>query len=320
MPIIRRKLDPAVIYPTTQRYNEDSDTVQSFVNGEWVDNPASDPRLQTLFPPRTTGDTKCDAAESVKDAFKNTIDNTITLISESKTFFSIAGAILALFEFGPFGLFIVLAIALANAMLDAGTISLEAALTDPVYHTFACILYCHMDGDGRITGHMAEIQTDIDNQIGGLAAVVLKAMLFIAGEGGVNNLASLGTSTGDCSDCECCECDLTAWTEVVGNTITYFGDCIAEIVASTGHGDALYYAGLFAPSDSDDCHMFGVTVVSGSIFTGGNVRSWAVCGESGVATHVSGLIPPGDTCYRTLYYVSNVPFTVRFTCIGDCTA
>lgn len=207
MPIIRRKLDMNEVYPTTQRYNAETDTVQSFVNGSWVDNPQVDPRTQTLFPPRVTNDTKCDAAQSVADAFKNTIDETLTLIGESKKFFSVASAILALFEFGPFGLFIVLAIALANAMLDAGTIALEAALTDPVWHTFMCILDCHMDSDGRlIVGSLALVEARVNIEIGGLAATVLNSMLQISGEGGVNNLASLGTSTGDCSDCGCGWC------------------------------------------------------------------------------------------------------------------
>lgn len=204
MPIIRKQLKPSDVYPDDIRYNSDTETVQSLIDGEWVDNPAADPRTQTTLPARITSDSACDAAESVVDALKGQIDGILTAIDNGQTAASIAGLVLGLLSFGVFAIFINIALAVANAMLDAGTVALSAALTNPVYEQLKCILYCHMNDEGRIiAGHLGAIQTEVTDEIGGLAATTLNSMLSLAGEGGLNNLASLGTSTGDCSSCNC---------------------------------------------------------------------------------------------------------------------
>jgi len=204
MPIIRRKLDPNTVYPEDIRYDPDTDTVQRKVNGTWVDAPESDPRTHTTFPPRITSGPACDGAESVKDALKGQIDSIITAIANASTAFTIAGIILGLFSFGVFAIFISIALTIADAMIGAGASALTAALTEPVYEQFRCILYCHMDTSGRLNpGSLSTVQSEVSSEIGGLAAVTLNAMLSLAGEGGINNLASLGVSTGDCGDCDC---------------------------------------------------------------------------------------------------------------------
>jgi len=207
MPIVRRKLDPNTVYPEDLRYNPDTDTVQSNINGTWVDNPAADPRKQTTFPARITSSPACDAAQSVVDALKTQINSVIDAIANAKTLFTIAGIILSLFTFGVFGIFISIALTIGDAMVGAGSTALSAALTDTVFDTLACILYCQFNSSGRLkVGGLDQAESDVDDQIGGLAATVINAMLRLAGEGGVNNLAALGTSTGDCSDCGCGWC------------------------------------------------------------------------------------------------------------------
>lgn len=204
MPVIRKKLFAGEVYPTNIRYNPGTDTVQSEINDEWVDNPAADPRTQTTYPPRLTADPACDAAKSVVVALKNQIDQTITAVGDAQTAATIAGLILGLFSFGVFAIFISIALFIADTMLSAGTAALEAALTPGVYETLKCILNCHMTAQGRVKpGELPAIEGEVTDQIGGLAATILNAMLSLAGEGGINNLASLGTSTGDCSECGC---------------------------------------------------------------------------------------------------------------------
>ena len=207
MPLIRKQLIASDVYPENIRYNEGTDTVQSLIDGVWTDNPAADPRNQTTFPPRLTANPACDAAQSVVDALKNQIDQTITAIDNTLTLFQIAGLILGLFSFGVFAIFINIALAIADAMATAGATALNAALTNPVYEQLTCILFCNMDGQGRINqeGLDATI-AEVDTEIGGLAAATINAMLSLAGVGGINNLASLGTSTGDCSGCTDCGC------------------------------------------------------------------------------------------------------------------
>lgn len=204
MPIVRRKLDAATVYPTDIRYNPDTDQVQSLVNGSWVDNPDADPRTQTTFPARITSDPACDAARSVADALKAQIDQTIEAVNNAKTAFTIAGLILGLFTFGVFDIFVAIALGIANAMIDAGGTALAAALSPATYDTLTNILFCAFDSSGRLkSGGLAQAESDVSDQIGGLGATILNAMLQLAGTGGVNNLAALGTSTGDCSGADC---------------------------------------------------------------------------------------------------------------------
>ena len=246
MPIIRKQLRPSDVYPDNIRYNESTDTVESLIDGDWVENPEADPRRQTVYPPRVTSDTKCDAAESVKDAFKNQIDGILTAIDGGATAFAIAGTILGLFAFGPFGVFISLALFIADQMLSAGTTALAAALTPEVWDDFACILYCNMDSNGRLDGaKMATVQSQISGDIGGLAAGILNSMLNLAGFGGVNNLGSIGTSTGDCDECDCPGWpEIQWWTqalEVSPGVVTPLGEGKYRVSSGTNLFSGTYY-------------------------------------------------------------------------------
>lgn len=221
MPIIRKKLIPDEVYPSDLRYNEGEDTIESFINGEWVENPDADPRHQTTFPPRITAATECDAAQSVTDALKNQVEQIITAIENTSTLFTIAGIILSLFTFGTFGVFISLALTAADSMVGAGSAALEAALTDPVWEQFKCILFCAMDAQGRLTQpKLGEVIDQVNDQIGGLAAATINQMLTLAGEGGINNIAAIGTSEGDCSECDTCPDE---WCFTFDFTLSQFG-------------------------------------------------------------------------------------------------
>lgn len=204
MPIVRKRLAPSEVYPDDIRYNPSGDQVEVLIDGVWTPAPQSDPRRQTTLPPRITADTKCDAAASVADALENQISQILTAIDNSLTVAQIAGLILGLFSFGVFAIFINIALAIADAMLGYGSAAIEAALPPAAFDTLKCILYCHMDNNGRISpGDMTNIFADVGDQIGGLGASILNDMMSLAGEGGLNNLAALGTSTGSCGGCGC---------------------------------------------------------------------------------------------------------------------
>lgn len=307
MPIIRKQLKPSDVYPTDIRYNTSTGHVQSLINGTWTDNPEADPRNQTTFPPRATADTTCDAAQSVADAFKNQIDGVLTAIAGSQTAFTIAGIILSLFTFGVFGIFISLALFLAHTMLDAGSGAINAALTTTVYHTFMCILDCRMDADGRIpAGSMGAVQSDVSTQIGGLGADILNAMLSLAGEGGVNNLAALGTSTGDCSDCGCGSCG-DDWVAPAGGYLaptfgTDGGGFYVQAVANN-FGGGFFAAAAKSPDDVACCTINHVDIVSGTATN----RLGVLCGGSTLTPAV-----PDGTCVRLMYQEGTEAFTVRW--------
>lgn len=204
MPIIRRRLKPSDVSPDGLRYNQATGNVETFIDGAWTPSPGSDPRNVTLFPPRATADPRCDAAASVTAAFENQINNILVAIDHADTLYAIAGLILGLFEFGPFAIFISLALALAAYMLGAGVAVIENSLTPAAWESFKCVLYCHMSDNGQLpSGDLGNVQSEIDTEIGGVGAFILNSMLNISGVGGVNNLAALGNSTGDCSGCNC---------------------------------------------------------------------------------------------------------------------
>lgn len=312
MPVIRRRLDPNTVYPEGMRYNEDTETFQSFINGEWTDNPEGDPRKQTIFPPRLTSDPACDAAASVKDALKNQIDSILLAIDNGATAATIAGTILSLFAFGPFGVFIGIALFLADQMLSAGTAALEAAFTETVWDTFACILYCNMNEQGRLSADaMAQVQTEIAAQIGGLAGGLLNVMLNLAGEGGVNNLAALGSSIGDCSECDCAEpcADADSFYAGTVNSITDNGDGTVTLnVSSVDNGAGTQYIGWGDRTDpfSPCCTFISQTAFEGTAL-GGAVQ---LCG-SGTEFEVP---PQVDQCYHFFLFYGNFALTTPFTC------
>jgi len=281
MPIIRKKLAPEDVYPANIRYNEETDTVQSLVNGSWVDNPAADPRNQTTLPARITSSTECDAAQSVVDAMRSTLTETITAIDNGTTFFGLASLILALFSFGAFGVLIALAIGLAKLMLLAGKTALDAALTTTAYDTFLCILYCQFQPDGRLQpGTLETVQSDINDQIGGLGALVLNAMLGLAGEGGINNLAALGTSEGDCVDCDNCDsvCDASAQPDyfTYGNVLSVTGRKVRvqAVLYTPGSGSPFWLVqwGNYGEIGDRCCYLNSLTLISGT-FTGNSERT-----------------------------------------------
>lgn len=312
MPLIRKQLKPADVYPEDMRYNPDLEQFESFIGGEWTANPEGDPRKQTIFPPRLTADPACDAAESVQDAFKNQIDSILLAIDNGATAFAIAGTILGLFAFGPFGVFISIALFLADQMLSAGTTALSAAFTETTWDTFKCILYCNMNAQGRLTeASLDQVQIDIGDQIGGLAGGLLNVMLDLSGEGGVNNLGALGNSTGDCVDCPCAEpCpDADSFYAGTVNSIVDNGDgTITFNVSSVDNGAGTQYIGWGDREDqfSPCCVFISQTAFEGTAL-GGAVQ---LCGES----TEFGVPPQEDQCYHFFLFYGNFALSTPFTC------
>ena len=319
MPIIRKRLAPTEVYPEDIRYDAETDIVQSFVNGSWMDNPDADPRTQTTFPPRLTSDPACDAAQSVGDAIKGQVNGVLDAIDAAATVFTIASIILSIFTFGVYAIFITLAIGIGNQMLTAGTTAIAAALTDPVYHTLVCILRCHMDANGRLNpGELPVVESEVESQIGGLGADILNAMLSLAGEGGINNLASLGEATGDCADCGCTEPCATATTMgfEYGQNIEYSVDTGSGVTTITGSSElvaGLYNSvrwGFYATSAPDGCH-FAEIIVTPSINASFYYRAVgeADSTQHGPMSYADMVTNAGPLCLNLVQFNNDVPFT-----------
>jgi hypothetical protein len=324
MPIIRKQLKPSDVYPADIRYDGESDKIQSLVNGSWVDNPAVDPRTQTTFPPRMTSDPQCDAAQSVSDALHNQITEILTAISGAQTAFTIAGIILSLFTFGIFGVFITLALFLAHLMLDAGTSTIEASLTTGAWDTFTCILFCHMTNEGRLNpGEMDAVKTDVDTKIGGVGATIIDAMLTLAGEGGVNNLASLGSATGDCSGCDCVgDTCFEKWAVPVG--ITTYGK-ISDDQTGLSEGEIrfetldintnnLYYVIVITDGDNSGCLLKGAVADPSVTLT---AYSGYGANRTDYGNYTIGSPNADSQCVNGLLFNSAAPFSIVLT-FAEC--
>jgi hypothetical protein len=312
MPIVRRKLDANTVYPTNLRYNSDTDTVQSNVNGDWVDNPEADPRKQTSFPPRITDNSACDAAQSVTDALHGQIDGILVAIDNASTLFTIAGIILSIFTFGAYAIFVSLALGIGDQMVGFGSTAISAALTEPVYETFKCILYCQFSTTGRLKpGGLPIAISDINGQIGGIGATILNAMLLLAGEGGLNNIASLGTVTGDCSECDPCGPPCADnYTVQFGTLVGTFDGYIrvtSEVVGSTSE------LSLLAPDADTCCKLLDVRVLTedidpikyhilchNAIVEGNIVAGWTL---EGCYNYLSSQLSIGDTREYTVEFL-----------------
>lgn len=302
MPIIRKKLDPAEVYPDTIRYDDLTDTVQSFIDGEWVDNPAVDPRTTTLYPPRITSDSKCDAAASVSAAFQTQIGEILTAIDNAGTVFQIAGLVLGLLSFGVFAIFINIALAIGNAMLDAGSGALTAALTPAVWEQFECILYCNMDGNGRLVpGGFAQVQADVSAQIGGLAGTTINSFVALSGEGGINNLASIGTSTGSCSGCTDCDC-IHDYDVMIGDFVDIGNDGTGHYIQLTavasGHNGIPAFWAVVGGEDFC-CTYVTFAVTAGGISSGGLLNCSGSPSGAGPVSLVE-------------FYRTSAPFTIKY--------
>lgn len=239
MPIVRKRLQPSDVYPDDIRYNEVGDVVERLIDGVWTPAPESDPRKVTTLPPRATADPRCDGAQSIADALENQINQIAVAIDNAQTLATIAGLILGLFSFGVFAIFINIALAIAGYMFDLGAAAILAALPPSAYDQLACILYCHMDDQGRIKkGDLPNIYQEVVDALGATGGTIINQMLTLAGEGGLNNLAAVGTSTGSCGDCDCSTqwCYLFDFTSSDGDWTRYTstGDNIGDYVAGQG--------------------------------------------------------------------------------------
>lgn len=307
MPLIRKQLKPSDVYPDTIRYNPDTDTVQVLIDDVWTDAPQSDPRTQTTLPPRITANTACDAAQSVADALEGQISGILTAIDNGATAFTIAGLILGLLSFGVFAIFISIALFIADQMLAAGTAAIEAALPPSAFDDLACILYCHMDANGRLSdGELPSVQADVTAQIGGLGATLLNGMLELAGVGGINNLAALGTSTGSCGGCGCNRPCLDESNIIIGTLAGITATTIdITAVLATYNSLTAYWAVYGGLPGQFCCYYCSFAVLSGGIDSGGLYDcSGGAAGGQGLKSKIE-------------FYANAAPFTIRYTLDPD---
>lgn len=208
MQVVRDELNPADVSPPNVRYVTDTDQVQTLnPDDTWRDNNAADPRSSPvyLYSPVEADDPQCQAAANMTRWLNNLIDEVLTVMAVANDAAGLLTVMVGLLlELGPFGILIDLVLAVAFILFSAGATAVAAAFTNDVYDQLTCIFYCRISSDGLVTVEQLElINTDIDEQIGGLVATILHAMFFLMGHVGLSNAGTIGDAPADCSSCAC---------------------------------------------------------------------------------------------------------------------
>lgn len=192
--------------------------------------------------------------------------------------------------------FIALVTVVANQIFALLISAVRAALTDSVYHLFACALFCTMADDGSFNdAQWAAARAKITEDISGIAGVFLEHLVYLLGKVGTTNLVrSAPDVDGDCSDCACGDfCDTSSWfipgdggSINEGTRTASFTEITAVLL-----GDGKYYV-VFTSGDDNECCTLSVaadnsgsiSVVSGAP----NVSGYIPCGVAweGVNTGV----------------------------------
>lgn len=217
---IRKQLLADEVYPTNQRYDEATDTVQYTPDGgtTWIDAPELDPRNQDNIPtrPGTPGpDLACQAAGSVVEYITRYITLVTSLLSASATLVQGITAIIGFLGllFAGWAILWDLIAGVFATLTGFGASTVTAAMTSTVYEQLLCILSCNMDNHGALDDdHFTAVLNAVDSQIGGTAATILRGILSLMGRAGINRAASFYDTSSDCSGCGCDWCaewDLT---------------------------------------------------------------------------------------------------------------
>jgi len=205
MEIIRKELAPAIVYDFPTRYVEEDDVVEMSPDGgaTWQPFPEGDPRRNNHTAPPDTANPRCDAAERISVATRETytyiideIDLSATVLTLVQGFFRLATPI---FTYIPYLSF---TYTVMNAILAIGSVALHSAFDAFDWDEFTCVLYRRVRSDGRIDSTGFELLlADIAAKYDGTVEFVLYQLYANIGFGGLNDQAGIRTDTGDCAAC-----------------------------------------------------------------------------------------------------------------------
>jgi len=200
MDIVRKELTPLDLFPPDTRYDEGTDTVQTWDGTNWLDTPDRDPRnINAFLPP----DDRCDGAYRMMLFLQETVQAIIDGVDDNKGDAELALFVLGVLVIIPLiDLLYVLIAALVSALIVVGSSWLHTAFDAFDWDALTCTIYERVNGEGFITdAGLASLETAITADYDTDPASVLNDILAIIGRGGLNDAAALKTDTGDCSAC-----------------------------------------------------------------------------------------------------------------------
>lgn len=286
----------------------------------WTDAPNADVRNNSpRFPPISGSDgddKKCAAATGAAKLVKEQVGNQLT---DGMSRYTLDQLIkdwvhTMIDTSNPF---IALATVIANQIFALVIALLIPALTDDVYHKFACALYCSMGDDASFNdAQWADARGKITDDISGIAGVFLEHLVYLLGKVGTTNLVrSAPDSTGDCSDCDCPLPCPERWhihdeNHVDYGTIIDVGDDYITVQASFSY-EGRYDIHVQTDDINDCCSVLMVEYLVGHT----TANFWAECGSSDFTG--GGLSTWVGSCNHYMIGYSDVPFTVKIT-FTDC--
>lgn len=313
--------------PIQYRYTGDGILQRSDDGGTtWTDAPEFDPRNNSVeFPPiegEDGSDKRCSAATGAAALVKEQIGSNLT---DEMTRYTLQQLITdwvqtMIQSSNPFEALLTV---ITNQIFALVISVIRPALTDPVYHQFACALYCTMADDGSFSdSQWQEARLKVESNITGVAGLFLGHLVYLLGMRGLTNLVrSAPAADGDCSDCECTDpCVIVVNTapgmavhlNVPPTDIDGDGNCVYIVTSELAFDSyqALYFG--FGIGTFYDAAMCGYLLIDTKIITGGSGGTIAV-----IATRCGGSPEglPHDACYAQMGFQSSpgdhVPFTVE---------
>lgn len=201
MEIVRLNLNEDAVSPSGVEYRDGE--MQIWNGVEWVSAPDFDPRSAPQFRlPALVGDHKCDAAARMVAQIEAQVDEAVQWQGNA----SVATAFLLSLGFITVGVSTLFAlfILIADTLLTIGYVAIVAAMTSGVYAELRCILLTVLDTNGQLqNSELPQLRAAVDQEIGGVAAVVLNLMFDAFGAVQLSNAAVVRTETGTC-DCTTC--------------------------------------------------------------------------------------------------------------------
>lgn len=280
----------------------------------WQDAPQEDPRNNSpQFPPlegSDGSDKKCAAATGASLLIKEQVGDQLTDDMSRYTLAQLINDWVNTVINSGGNIFQALATVIVNQIFALVIATLRPALTDDVYSTLTCILYCNMEDDASFTDDEWEtVRSNILSQITGIAGIFLEHLIYLIGAVGLTNLVRSGAAdSGDCDDC-CPDCS-TDW-DIFGashGTIINRGSGYIDVEAS--NAGANYYVLIKSPDASTCCIVTTVDLLSGSAPT---LTGWTDCGQTqteGAPQH-TGIYPYGSACINYFQMQGAGAFTIR---------
>lgn len=260
--------------------------------------------------------TKCQAADSVVQTFRDQINQQITEDMGATAILGVIAAVLLLFlSAGTSAAISAQVVAVVAAILGAGVTTWQAAFTTEVWDQFRCLIYNNMSDDESIdqTG-LDDLYSQLDTTFTGIVVPTLKGYIAAAGLVGINNM--MASNSGD-PDATCCpDCNADNW-----DIVTYSGTNVGILVSrtsntitvqGTGHPDfgTPYNAMIQTMANDICCVPTAIELISGTMPLYFGVE----CGNPRWPGSPNGPVSVGVSNVNTIYLRGDTdPFVAKIT-------